>query len=155
MEEQVDLSPMDFSDLAPVEVPVTVADKKYILREASGDAACRWNNAVSKAYKLSPDGKAVAIDGLPDVEPLLVSMCLYTPDANGKVVVKANGDADPKTLVPLATIRSWPSRVQKALFDRAKKISALGETDDAEVVEKQIEVLQRRLAKLRGEPSPN
>lgn len=150
-EEQVDISPMDFGDLKPVEIPVSIQGKQYVLREASGDAACRFRNAVAKSYKLTPDGKAVAIDGLPDVEPLLVSMCLYVPGADGKLVVKANGDVDQKTLVPIATIRGWPSSVMKKLFEKAKAISELGENDNIEVVEKQIEVLQRRLAFLRGD----
>jgi hypothetical protein len=68
---------MCFETLAPVEVPVKIGSGRYVLREASGDAACRYQNAVLKTTKLGPDGRPTDINGLADCEPLLVSLCLF------------------------------------------------------------------------------
>lgn len=124
-------------DITPQEIPVTVGGKKYVLREATGDAACRYRNALLKSTKLGPEGKPSHIDGMADVEPLLVSLCLYEK-------------TDPERLVALHLVRSWPSRIQKALFAKVKEISELDERDTAETLEKQLAETQRKLAELKN-----
>ncbi len=106
---------MDFTDITLKEIPVQVGDKKYTLREATGDAACLYRNAMLRCTKLGPEGKPETITGIADAEPYLVSLCLF------------NEGNKP---VPVATIRKWPARVQTALFDKAKEISELGEDED-------------------------
>lgn len=112
-----------FEDLTPIEVPVKIEGKSYILREASGDAACKWRNAQLRAARMER-GKLANIGNLADCEPLLVSLCLFEViDANRSITRN----------VPQQTIRNWPSRVQKALYDRALKISGLDtEVEDEE-----------------------
>lgn len=107
---------MDFST-AFAERTHTIDGKKYILREADGTAACRYNNAKLHGTKFDENGKAVGIGNLADVEPLLVSLCLFEDGA--------------KTHVPLAVVSAWPYQVIKALFDEAKEISHLDERDKA------------------------
>lgn len=102
---------MVFEDVAPLTVPVTIGKDEYVLKEASGDAACRWRNAQLRAARMV-EGKITGVGDIADTEPLLVSLCLFTRE--GKPV-------------PLATVRAWPNRVQKALFERAKAISHLNE----------------------------
>lgn len=103
---------MDFGDISLIEVPVKIAGKDYILREASGGAAEKYRDA-SIAGMTFTDGKLTRVEGLAGVESLLVSLCLFN---------------DKGLPVPLSLIRSWPSRVQKRLFERAKKISDLNES---------------------------
>lgn len=133
----------DFGDLAPIEVPCTIGGKKYTLREASGDAACKYRNALLKATKLGTDGKPTSIDGMADAEPLLVSLCLFTAE---------------NTAVPVQVVRSWPQRIQKRLFDEAKRISQLDERDTPASIEEKILKLQEERAKLlstNGKADPN
>lgn len=106
---------LDFNDLSPIEVPVSIDGRSYILREATGDAACRYRNALLACTQLGPEGKPSSVKGMADAEPLLVSLCLF--DDAGKPV------SGP-------TIRKWPARVLKALFDKATEISQLGEEED-------------------------
>jgi len=71
----------------------------------------------------------------------LVSLCLF--DSSG-----AN--------VALTTIRSWPGRLVKKLFDKAKQISELDQQDE-ETLTKQLEALTKQLDETRkkGNPSKN
>lgn len=107
-------------DLTPTVIPVTLGGEKYELREASGAASVKYKNAVMSGMVLGPDGKPTSAKNLADTEPFLVSLCLF------KI-----GSEKP---VELATVLSWPSRVQKRLYKLVKEISDLDETkatDDA------------------------
>ena len=108
-----------FDDLEPVEVSVSIGGNPYILREASGGAACQYRNALIECTKLGPGGIPTALKGIASVEPLLVSLCLFD---------------DKNKRVPVAAIEKWPARIQKALFERAKIISELGEDEEEETV---------------------
>ena len=131
---------LDFNDLTPIEVPVSVQGRQYTLREASGDAACQYRNAVSGSYQYGPDGNISGVKGLSDAGPLLVSLCLV--DENGRAVKQE-------------IVRGWPARVMMALFRRAKEISELDEPETVESLERQVAVLQRRLVELQGEETPS
>ena len=124
---------LNLDDVLPVEVPVQYGGKAYLLKEATGDASCRWRNAALKTAKLGPDGKPVSLEGVADLDPLLVSLCLFEPD--GKPV-------------PLPVIRSWPARVQKRLYEKAKSISQLGDAGDGDGADT-AEGLETKIAELR------
>jgi hypothetical protein len=113
------LEELNFEDLTPIEVHIKLGKEQYVLREATGDAACRYRNAMLKCSRMSGDGRVTTVEGLADVEPLLVSLCLFR-------VVTMNGSS---TFQPAdeTTIRSWPSRIVKQLFEKCKEISSLGE----------------------------
>lgn len=114
----------DFDNLVSAEIPVKVAGSSYTLKEASGKAAGTYRNACMAAITIGPTGKATAMKNLADVEPLLVSLCLF--DENGRNV-------------PLSTITAWPARIQKALFNKAKEISELEEvSDEKKLLEKAL-----------------
>ncbi|MFA5376327.1 MAG: hypothetical protein WC455_11335 [Dehalococcoidia bacterium] len=121
-------------DLTPQTEPVKLSGKDYSLREASGDAATKFANARLSCIKLGPDGKPQTVRGIADVEPLLVSLCLF--DESGKNV-------------PEATVRSWPARVQKVLYDRAKEMSHLDDLETEAAIVVQITALQKRLEEMR------
>lgn len=121
-------------DLTPQTEPVKLSGKAYSLREASGDAATKFANARLNCIKLGPDGKPQTVRGVADVEPLLVSLCLFDETGNN---------------VPEATVRSWPARVQKVLYDRAKEMSHLDDLETEAAIQAQIETLNKRLEELR------
>jgi len=132
--------PMVFEDLVLIEVPVTIGSEQYMLREANGDAACKFQNARVARYEYGEDGKLIRLRDTADLEPLLVSLCLFM--------------ADGATPVSETTIRSWPARVQGQLFDRAKEISSIDEADDLPSLEKQLAQLQRRVDVMRKRGNP-
>ncbi len=127
--------PMNFPDITLQEVPVTVGDKKYVLREASEHVAVQYRDMVLRAVKFT-DGKMSSADGLSAVEPKLVSMCLF--DEEGKNV-------------PIPTLLKWKPSIVKALHDRAKEISGLDEKETKEVLEKRKASIEQQLAEIAGE----
>lgn len=120
------LEPMDLTTNKIV-VPVKIDGVEYTLEEASGDVACKYRNRFLECTKLE-NGKVIGVQGTADLEPFLVSMCLWHMAEGGK-----------KTNVPAVTIRSWPSKIQTQLFKRAKDISGIAEEEET------IESLQKKL----------
>lgn len=149
-----DLAPIVFpaESLQPVEVEVNVGGRKLILREASEGDAVEWQNASSRAMRMTRD-RAVHVGDLGELEPLLVHLCLYVPDpATGRVpMITVNNVSVPNrnARVPLAEVKGWLARVVGPLFERAKRISRLDQADTEEGLVKQIEELHQRLADLR------
>lgn len=140
---------IDFGDLAPIQVPITIRKVKWILLEASGDAATRFKNANMAAGRFSPDGQRISLVGLADSEPLLVSLCLYKADKDGNLPVDAQGNADPRARASIEFVKAQPNKFQRQLFDIIKEISPdLDETPTIESIDKQIAKLQEMRAKL-------
>ncbi len=122
-----------FDDITPIEEKVFVGGEEYLLRETSGDAAVKYDNARLFCYEYR-NGELIRVNNLANLEPLLVSLCLFMVDG--------------KTNVSEVTVRAWPARVQKALYDRAREISGMNEPPQA--LEKQIELLQRQLEEAKA-----
>jgi hypothetical protein len=129
-------------DLTLVEVPVKIRNEDYILKEADGNVACQYRNASTRCARMN-DGKVTGVDGVADVEPFLVSLCLFKVLSTGARVP-----------VDVKVVRSWPSRIIKPLFDRAKEISKLDEDDSEVSLTEQIKKLNERLTKLRESKNP-
>ena len=134
-------------DISPVHVDIVIDSEDYVLKEASSLAVTKFQNAAMKSFKMEmdEDGKTkTLIDGsgsLADQAPLLLSMCLYK-----------KGVKDDKTTlsaVSMTAINSWPNRVVKSLFEKAKEISDFGEDETVETLEKEVEKTQSRIEKLK------
>ena len=125
----------DFDSLEVIEIPVKVGGEVYTLREASGDAAFKFRNAAMKCTKLGPDGKPASVEGIADIEPLLISLCLF--DSKDKPV-------------PVTKIRTWRNKVCKSLYEKILEISELGNDEDASTLEKQLADIQAKLDKVRA-----
>lgn len=147
-----ELSPFDFANLAPAEVPVkNLFGHNYVLVEATEDAAIRFRNRAAQSAKVA-DGKVVGVEAVADLQVLLLSMCLVELNADGSRKTRPDGTS---WCVPQDVIRRWPSRVVRPLFEKAKEISALGELESPEAVRKQIDRLQDLLAEMEEGPSKN
>ena len=129
-----------FESLDCIEIPVIVGNQKYILREANGDTAVKFQNARLAKHEYNEEGRLVRLKDTADLEPFLVSMCLFKEDDN--------------TPVSEDTLRNWPSHISSKLFDTAKKISHIDETEDLESLEKQLIQLQKRIEQLRKKETP-
>lgn len=122
--------------IVPIKIKVKEGHvEEYRLREATGDAVCKWRNAMMNQTVLL-DGKPSKIKNMADAEPFLVSLCLYT----------MNG-----TNVPVQIIRSWKASIQKALYKRLRDISDIEEEEDDSNLENLIEQrnkLDERIVKI-------
>lgn len=131
----------DLADLSPQAFPFQFQGKSYVLREASEDAAVRWRNAQLAATKLE-DGKVSGVDGMADTEPLLVSLCVY------EQLYDAQGSPTDTKPVQKPTIRLWPAKVVKRLFEKIKEVSDLTEKEDKAALEKRLTETCVKLAEL-------
>jgi hypothetical protein len=140
------LTALDFNDLAPREEVVRIAGATYVLREASEGAVVQWKNSHLRSTRMT-DGKITSFGDMADSEPLLVHLCLYVPGLDGKIRLR-DGQPDDSTRVPLSRVRSWPARVVKPIFERAKAISELEEKETQEALEKQFGIVAGKLLAL-------
>jgi hypothetical protein len=141
------LEPMEFTveDVSIAEVSLKIGGSDYILKEANGGIATEYRNATMKGFILGENGKPVRIDGLASIEPLLVSRCLIKVETDGN-----------RAAVPITTIKLWPAKVLKALYQRCKDISELTEEEATEEeLEKQIAELQEKIETLREDAAGN
>lgn len=122
-------------DLASVEIPVSIAGRAYVLREASEDAARLYRNEQIRGAKLGPDGKPQSIGSVADADSVLLAACLFEKHEDGK----------DRPLLPIQ-IRAWPRRITKVLIDKVKEISAIDQPDTPETVRQEINRLQETLA---------
>ena len=135
-----------FDDLSPIEVPTSIGGKTYVLREASGDASVAYRNASIAGARVSEDG--TVLGSAANAEPILISRCLFQRIEQPDGTIK-------ERRVDEATIRSWPSRVCRALFDRAKEISGLGEADESmDDLKKQRDSIEKKLKLLEDDENP-
>ena len=110
------MNEFDFSALIPVVIPVRYGERDFVLKEADGEAAATYRNAAMKAARFV-DGKVTNIEGLADVEALLVSLCLFE--------VKPDGSHG---RLALGFVKSLPARMLKKLYEKAMEISDLNES---------------------------
>jgi hypothetical protein len=133
---------MDFSSLAPIEIPVKLPNgKDYILREASEADSIVWRDAVLDALKFV-DGKMTGARRLTDTEVMLVASCLCETGSDGSLKVTQDGHP---VKVPSILVRSLPARIVKALFERAKEISDLNEKPVPETIRKSLACLPQQV----------
>lgn len=133
---------LNFDDLTPIEIPFSYRGKDYILREATGDAACQYRNAVATATQLA-DGKVSGIKNMADTEPFLVALCVRELLGDGK-----------ERVVTGVVVRSWPARVQRRLFKKIQEISELDEADLKELYRERDE-LDKRIAEMKKDTAKN
>lgn len=129
---------IDFGDVSLQTRRLKINGKAYLLREATEDVACKYQNARIKELVMGPDGKPSGLRNVADVGPYLVSLCLFEITERGEVAV------------PVKQVREWPSRLVSQLTDMAKKMSRLDDEETAEALEKRIASDQEKLAKLRN-----
>jgi len=126
-------------DLEPVILAVEISGQKYTLREITGVGHIRYFNSLDA--RTVRDGDQARIANVAELEPLLVSLCLYDSQGN---------------LVPEATIRGWPARIQRELYLRVKEISHMDETSNLESLKERRVEIDRQIARLEeGQTTKN
>lgn len=130
MSEIVERDEFDFSGLEPVYVSVKGPDgREYELREASGAAGKKYKNARTKGLHFAA-GELSQLEGAGELEPLLVSLCLFDVTQGG-----AGGVSNAaRPLTQPFVEKTFKARMIKKLYDKAYEISDLAEgnpTQDA------------------------
>lgn len=138
MNEELSLS---FDDLEPSFKVITLGREKvrHILREPSEDVARKFRSFSAKCMKMS-NNELTGFDGIGDVQPYLVSLCLFPEGSDIPVSEKL--------------IRQWKSSVVKKLFDLVKEMGELDEIETVEGIDKQIARLQKKREVLSRNESP-
>lgn len=140
-------APMQFESLKLIEIPVTIADKNYILKEAPEDAAADFRNAqimTMRVNEYSEGNKVSTFGKIIDTEAMLVSSCLFE-------VIEKDGTRIEKQ-VPLGVIKKWPHRITNALFKRAEKISKLEKKESKDELNKKKKEIEQKLKQLEAQP---
>lgn len=125
------MSDFTFDTLEPQSKIINVGGKpKYVVFEASEGAATKYRNAAARSAVMT-DGKVTGVQGIGEIQPLLVSECIYELK-DGKVTTLADGvTPDPRSKIPLATVKFWSAKTVKPLFNWIKEVSQLDEPTES------------------------
>lgn len=145
-DHQADLTPLDFGNLAPIEVSITnLFGKNYILREPTDDAVLRYQGASLGSARIE-DGRVIQtnLGKLQEAESQLVADCLHPVDDDGKAM---HGKG-----VVVGIIRAWPRGVRNSLYERLKQMVPYLTPAAATVegIDAQIAALQNQRTKLQA-----
>jgi len=148
MSERTHAESFDFGDLAIIKIPVVgpIGKKKYILIEASEDAAARFANARGECAKFK-DGGLSGVKGLGDLPRFLLQLTLFNTNEDGSL--------NPQSPISHAALSKWPTRVVKPLYTEALKISEIDDDQDLKTLKKQREELDERIAKIEEDAAKN
>lgn len=136
---------MNFDSLELIQKKLTLAGQAHVMVEASEAVAVRFNSARGKATRMVK-GEVVGVEGAGELQPLLVSLCLYRATKEGELPRNKDGEPDPRFLVPERTVRGLPSRIVKKMFKWIRETSDLDEVENKEVLEQRLKETQEKLA---------
>jgi len=102
-----------------IEIPISIDNRDYVLVEASGSAGAKYRNEIVASMILDSKGKPKGMGKIANADLLLLSLCLYKVNDEGK-----------RELVALGAIQQLPHRVFKPLVDKLKQISELQDTEE-------------------------
>lgn len=109
---------------------MTIAGERFAIVEADEATAVKWKNKQVSSAKIGPKGNFTGVGDVADSEPFLVSMCLRRVK-DGVTKTGLDGEelklADLGDAVDLKTVRTWPARVIRPIFERIKEVSDLNE----------------------------
>jgi hypothetical protein len=114
---------INYDSVEKIEIPVKYDGRRFLLREASGDAARKYNNARTAKLTFGKGGVVTKAEGMGDLEPLLVSLCLV------ELVLNSKTQQEEEKPVPMSEVGKFPYKLQKKLHDTVKEISDLDESD--------------------------
>ena len=120
-----------FEDFTLIQVPVTIGNNKYWLKECEGNDAIRYKGAMSAAIRIV-DGKAAGMTEQSSYADMdLLGACLFR-QKDGKPV-------------PVAVFGKWPYKILKPLIEAAKTLSNLDTKETKEQLLKQKQKIEDKL----------
>lgn len=131
---------LNFGSLDLVQIPVTIGDRTFILREASSENFCKYLDDRIACSVFDESGKRTGFKDLSKISMLLLSRCL---------VETTGGAALPVTY---EEVRNWPNKITDKLYNTLKKISEIDQEETKEELVKLKEEVENKLKAL-GEGS--
>jgi len=113
------MNELNFDSLKPIEILVRYQGKLYYLVEADAESGAEYRDRIISGTRLE-DSKAVGISGIPMAQLSLVARCLFQSDSVGDKTDQR---------VNINTLRKWPDRVIRKLFEKLEEISELDRED--------------------------
>lgn len=132
------MSDLIFDSIEPKSINVKIGNRVFILREATAQAACDFQNAVQSCTIYNDKGIRCGVKNLADVDIVLVKACLIEIKDGGYHAVEEG------------EIRSWPDRIKDKLFRTACEISNINQPESKEELLEQKAYIERRLKELEG-----
>lgn len=130
---------IDFDDYEPIQKLVKYKKQTFIIAEASEAVASKYRNVALKALQFEMRGgkklSNAKMHGGAEAQIVLVSGCLFYTDRKkadgGEEFFVVKTDKQGRGVnVPEAVVQDMGSRVVKPLFELAKKISGISESDE-------------------------
>lgn len=130
---------LTFDDQAPVEIPVTIGKRRFILREADTAVYTRYRDGMQKEITVDPETKRISAGAATKAQIQAIAMSLTE--------LRVNGDAKTQHVkVSVDTVMKFKPAVTKAIFAKLCEISpGLSVDEDAKV-------RQQREASLKNSP---
>lgn len=153
-----DVESLDFESLELIEVPVTIGSVKYVLREADEGAAREFRNARLKGATLKDGDAATLPDDPGGLQSLLLSGCIFRCNEEGEPFSSPVSRREiTGYMTPNGTrYKGWPARIVKPLYEKAKEISELDETEGTiDDLTKQRDKLNDIIGRLKEETAKN
>ena len=126
-------------DLSLVEIPVTITKrdgtkKKCILREASEDTVCQYNNARTDCVRYGKEGNISGSHNIHDITPMLVALCMVELEEG------ADGSIVQEKQIQITEVRTWRHSVVESLFKKAKEISAIDDDSKDSLLKQRADI---------------
>lgn len=131
----------------PKLVPVEIDGVAHVLRQAFAGDGVAYQNAKRRAAKFNDQGNFAGIDGGADAEVIAVGLCLFAKEQ----FEKGRGDGRDGRPVGEAFARELPLEALAGLFKWLDENSTLDPPASADVLRRQIEVMQRQLKALEDD----
>lgn len=139
----------DEDDLRRFEMPVTMGQRKFILREALHGQVKAWRNYQARSSRFTADGKFAGVGNIADADSYLLAACTVElmPDGTERQVTQEE-IAHSKT--------GWKEKVVRPMLTTLKEVSGIKdeEEESEEYLVNKIEELQSKLDKVRQGHSP-
>lgn len=136
---------LNFDSPEPIEIPVSIGGKKYVLREASEASAKKYEDYFVTRTRYNEEGKVAGLGEVSGGKALLVSLCLWE-------MKELNGTLQ-RFPVNETTVLNWPSRIVGPIFEKAKEISGINQESE-EALARRIERDQKKLTSMRAKKGP-
>ena len=152
-------------DIVPAEKPFVIRNaktgqvKRYILREAGEGATAKYQARLTRGMKFDENGKPTSAgEDVHEAPALLVSLCTFVaesqnpeaPDDDTAIKMQGSGKDALPVGVGLETVKAWPHRVIKRLYEWLEEQSDIGQQETAGALLTQRAEIDRKLAALEA-----
>lgn len=140
--------PMVFEVNDPIEVPVKIGNKDYLLKQVNAGGVVIYKNQAAAGMILDSSGNLKGLK-VGELDPLAVHLSLYYNDLS---FGKLNGSR-----VPLSEVNAFDPKIVAKLAERARLISNMEEEsgDTIEILEKKLQQAREKEELLKNESGPS